>query len=235
MKIVSWNCNGALRKKLEYVNFLDFDILIAQECEDPKQSQDEKYRQWANNFIWTGKNKNKGIGIFAQSKIKLTPLRWDDDYAELFLPCRVDDVFNLIGVWTKYANSRKYQYIGQFWKYLQRNKTNFSASEILIAGDFNSNVCWDIQSREWNHSDVVKELDDLNIQSLYHLQANETQGEESSPTFFMQRNINKPYHIDYFFASPLFYTNEYSLDILDSNIWLEQSDHVPIVFEIKGH
>ena len=38
MNIITWNCNGALRKKIEQVDSLGADILVVQECEDPAQS-----------------------------------------------------------------------------------------------------------------------------------------------------------------------------------------------------
>ena len=63
MRLVTWNCNGAFRKKLELIDTLDADILVIQECEDPAQSI-PAYRSWAANYVWTGYGKNKGIGIF---------------------------------------------------------------------------------------------------------------------------------------------------------------------------
>lgn len=67
MKIVSWNCNGALRKKLDIVSALDPDICIIQECEDPVRCSDVSYRKWAQNYLWVGNNKNRGLGGFCKT------------------------------------------------------------------------------------------------------------------------------------------------------------------------
>ena len=136
-------------------------------------------------------------------------LDWSNKYEEhevnYFLPCRVNDQFNLLGVWAHKNNSPTFGYIGQFWKYLKINKINFQ--NIVIAGDFNSNSIWDIWDRWWNHSDVVKELQTIDIESIYHLIFQEKHGKESVPTFYLQINIDKPYHIDYIFGSRNLFTN----------------------------
>jgi len=229
MKIVSWNCNRKFREKFVKIQSLDADIFVVQECENPAETTNKNYRSWASNYLWNGTNEHQGIGIFARPEIELSLLNWDPDDLELFLPCRVNNSFNLVGVWTK-ANTRKYQYIGQFWKYLQKHKLSIANSETICVGDFNSNVYWDKPSRNWNHSDVVRELLEIGLESLYHIATGEEQGTETQPTFYLQKNIEKPYHIDYFFASSHFHSNEFNLEILDRDVWLENSDHIPIIY-----
>jgi hypothetical protein len=46
---------------------------------------------------------------------------------------------------------------------------------------------------------VVKELEELNITSLYHTYGNEIPEPEINPAFFLHKNLDKPYHIDYIF------------------------------------
>lgn len=229
MKVLTWNCNRAFRKKYHFIEQFDADILIIQECEDPARCKDASYQEFASNYLWIGTNKNFGLGIFAKDGIKLDMLEWDAGRLELFLPCRVNDEFNLLAVWTKHAVSPTFQYIGQMWKYLQEHKRSMAASDLLIAGDLNSNACWDVWDRWWNHSDVVRELEEIGLKSIYHHFHSETQGNESQPTFFMRKNIDQPYHIDYQFGSRAFYQAIQNIMIGKVDDWLEVSDHMPFI------
>ncbi len=235
MKIVTWNCNGALRKKFEHLKDFNADIFVIQECENPSEINHNEYNEWAKNHLWIGDTKNKGIGIFAKKEIELKKLNWSDNFKDHkvkhFLPCSVNNEFTLLAVWTHSNNSPTFGYIGQLWKYLQVNKDNLNKS--LIVGDLNSNKIWDKWDSWWNHSDVVKELSDIGIESLYHKYRNEEQGKESQPTFFLHRKINNPYHIDYIFGSKEFSTKLNKIEIGDSNIWLEISDHLPMICEFS--
>ncbi len=231
MRIVSWNCNGGFGRKFQLVESLAADIAVIQECGDPLHSAGS-YSGWTNNFLWTGKNKHRGIGIFARPGISLERLDWDSNALELFLPCRINDDFNLLGVWTKQANSPNFAYIGQFWKYLQIHKDKIAAAKTIVCGDFNSNKRWDEWDRWWNHSDVVRELEEIDITSLYHHIMHEEQGEESRPTFYMRRKSDKPYHIDYFFVPRPLLGKTIQLEIGSREDWLEHSDHVPLIVDI---
>lgn len=231
MKLLTWNCNGALRKKFDALQYFQADISIMQECENPAKSKDATYRAWANNSLWVGDNPHKGLGIFASPTIKLEKLDWKPLGLKYFIPCRVNNEFNLVGTWC-YGGSllQDYRYIGQLWKYLQLHKKKLGKA--IIAGDFNSNVFWDKPRRNWNHSDVVRELNTLGMKSMYHTFYKEDQGKETLPTFIFQKNVAKPYHIDYIFASQEIIQNVKTVSVGQPEPWLKMSDHMPVFCEI---
>jgi endonuclease/exonuclease/phosphatase family metal-dependent hydrolase len=67
---------------------------------------------------------------------------------------------------------------------------------------------------------------------LYHEYFNEEQGEEKSPTFYLQKNILKPYHIDYAFADRKTFDKVQSIEVGHKTEWLQWSDHMPILIEL---
>ncbi len=231
MKIITWNCNGAFRKKLEALAEYQTDIMVIQECEDPGRSKDAGYKSWATNYIWKGDNQYKGLGVFAGKNIQLQELDWDSSGLEYFISCRINGDFNLIATWCHGANKSKYKYIGQMWQYVQRHKSKFQTAVIL--GDFNSNAFWDKAGRNWNHSDVVQELKEVGIHSVYHNYFDEEQGKENKPTFYLVKNLNKPYHLDYIFASRELTDNYVNLSVGNPDQWLSLSDHMPIFCELR--
>lgn len=250
MKIVTWNCNGALRRKLAKADSLHADVLVVQECEDPALSI-SAYREWACNYLWVGESKNRGIGIFPRNghqvqKLdwnsgfsvpglfsKSTTLNWRTEDLRLFLPFTVDGEFTVLAVWTKGRSEEVFAYMGQFWKYLQIHRDDLSGPKTVIIGDFNSNVRWDKPDRWWNHSDVIRELVAMGIVSQYHRVFEEEQGKESKPTFYMQRNRHKGYHIDYAFTSSDLIEG-CKLEIGEYNDWISASDHVPLALYINS-
>jgi hypothetical protein len=226
MKLVSWNCNGALRNKLTALADRQFDLTIVQECEDPARSSSAAFKQWASNYLWVGENKNRGLGVFAADGIKLEAAPIDPGGLELFLPCRISDDLLVIAVWTRQADSPTFGYIGQLWKFIQ-----LAAATSMVIGDLNSNVRWDKWDRWWNHSDVVRELSGVGMESIYHHCRGVSQGAEPEPTFYLQRNPDKPYHIDYAFAPALWLPSS-AADVGSAAEWLEFSDHMPLFVTI---
>ena len=249
MKIVTWNCNGALRNKTDKADELNADVLVIQECESPAESTEE-YRKWAGDYLWIGTSKNKGIGVFSKNKTKVKKLewygefeipglssrnssvKWNSNELNLFLPFTVNDEFTLLAIWTKGSDKEVFSYVGQFWKYLQIHKSDLNKDNVIVLGDLNSNSCWDKPDRWWNHSDIIFELADIGIESIYHKKKSESQGQEKTPTFFMHKKNEKPYHIDYVFCSKNIMEHA-ELQIGEFHEWISTSDHMPLVLNLK--
>lgn len=206
MKLFIWNCQGGLRKKLDSIPN-DSDIIIISEC----SKADSK-----DAAIWYGDNDKKGIAVFSKYKITLI----EEPRFKYVLPLRVNGTFTLLAVWSQNMPHHRERYVGQIW-----GAVNYYDSDI-IAGDWNSNKIWDYKDRVGNHTDVVNYLAARNIHSAYHSFFNEYHGEESRPTFYLQRNRAKPYHIDYCFVSDRFEIA--SVEVLD----VQCSDHSPVVVKL---
>ncbi len=81
-----------------------------------------------------------------------------------------------------------------------------------------------------NLSDVINILRGKNLRSIYHEFHREDFGMESRPTFYMHHNQNKPYHIDYCFASSTFKANY--IEVGNFSDWIGKSDHMPIILSL---
>lgn len=222
MKIVSWNCNGAFRKKYDKILELDADIYVIQECE-LLDGIKGKLKNIVSNGIWEKGANKKGVLVFSTKNISLEKQEWDNYGMRVFIPILVNKSFTLVAVWTT-----KPAYIEEFyiWQLVNAKRIN---KELVIIGDFNSNAVWDKGHSERGHIKVVEMLKGKGLVSAYHFLTGEKQGEETKPTFYMYRKVEKTYHIDHCFINS---DKLKSYEVLDSS-WLDISDHVPIILNTK--
>ena len=80
-------------------------------------------------------------------------------------------------------------------------------------------------------TDSIKLLGEKDIFSAYHRKNDVEFGEEQDPTLFMYRKKDKPYHVDYCFASNYFLDKLVNMEIGKYDDWIEFSDHMPIITE----
>ena len=237
MKIIGWNCNGAFRKKNKNILSMNPDILVVSECECPEKLKLGKLTPEPNDLKWFGDNPNRGIGVFSYGNYSFELIKEYNPRFKIVIPLKVTnhvESFILFCVWTKENKYNKNAgYIGQVWYAINYYSNILFDYSSIIIGDFNSNKIWDRKRPLSNHSQVVDFLKSNEIESLYHLKYGEEQGQESSPTFLLQKNSKKPYHIDYCFASKDIFQKGYKIRIGLFDKWLALSDHVPLITEFN--
>lgn len=221
MRIVSWNCNGKFREKFKEIQKLNADIYVIQECENPANTNNPNYKNFANNYIWTGHNPNKGLGIFASESTIIQNNNWNSYCLRNFLSVKINNRFDLVAVWACKP------YIEEYYIYQSIHIDKYNSDTILI-GDFNSNQIWDNSYGDRNHSKTVSELNGAGLVSAYHFITGEKQGKEKQHTFYLYRHLDKGYHIDHCFINK---ANIKTYKIENKEIWLSYSDHIPIILE----
>lgn len=232
MKIITWNCNMAFRKKAHGILQFKPDIAVIQECEHPDKLIFNQNTPEPADLLWIGENKNKGLGIFSYSSFKLKLHKTYNPDLKLIAPVQVingQTSFMLYAIWANNPKDKDGQYITQVWKALAYYQKNIKKKNTVLIGDFNSNTIWDKPRRQGNHSTVVQQLGAKGIYSVYHRHFMQEQGKEQHPTHYLYRHQNKPYHLDYCFASSDIIHNLQSVEVGDFDSWKQYSDHMPLI------
>jgi len=222
----------AYRKKAGLIALQKPDIAIIPECEEPDRLKFTANIPSPNDVLWFGNNKNKGLGVFSYTDFTFQISKVHNPDFRTILPIHVKNKklrFTLFAVWANNPNDIKNQYIGQVWKAVNYYSSLLKKEKTLLVGDFNSNTIWDKPNRVGNHSTVVEYLEEKRIHSTYHKFHNQIQGQEKHNTLFMYRHENKPYHIDYCFASGDFIKKLSNVEVGKHMDWCNHSDHTPLI------
>ena len=265
MKIMSWNCNGDFRDKIKDIieensdTYVDADIYVIQECENPDEPL-PKYIEYkkiirdlvGKNYDWVGDIHYKGLGIFAKENIQIEKIETSGKFKN-FLAFRVNDSFNLLCVWAMGKDKEKglNPYVEMIHDFYDAN-TDLFDENLLICGDFNSNVKFnnhhkakDKSGNSKNHTNLDIKLNNKRLFSVYHKLTNEENGKETKATFYQTKHLNIPFYLDYLYAnqeiientSLTYYRKKLNkelpntFEILDHWKWISLSDHLPIIFE----
>jgi len=223
----------AFRKKAPYILAYKPDILVIPECENPERLNFGKSVKVPTDIIWHGSNPHKGLGVFSYNKdLKLKLLDVHNDEFRIVLPIEVTGgqyQFILFAIWAFNPLDQHYIYVGQIWKAIHHYESLLQNNNVILAGDFNSNVLWDKPGKRVNHTDLVSKLSSLNISSSYHSFFNIKHGAELHPTFYLYRHKRRPYHLDYCFASDSLIQKLEHVEVSSHRKWAKYSDHVPLV------
>jgi exonuclease III len=236
VKIIAWNCNMAFRKKAGHILEHKPDIVVISECEQPSKLKFDAGAALPTDIVWHGKNPNKGLGVLSYNGYTLELLDIHDPEIKTILPIALSKgrfKCILLAIWAYNTDDKDYTYIGQVWKAIHRYESLLKNRNVILAGDFNSNVFWDRPKKRTNHSMVVEKLSSHKIYSAYHKHFDLTDGQEAHPTYFLYRHEDKPYHIDYCFASAALIKKMESVEVGSYNQWSTHSDHKPVIINFK--
>jgi exodeoxyribonuclease-3 len=232
MRIITWNCNMAFRKKADAILAYQPDILVIPECECIENLVFAANTVKPTDVLWFGKNKHKGLAILTYNGLKLTLIDGHNPEMKTIVPIAVTGGnfdFTLFAVWANNPNDPDGQYVEQVWKAIHYYDNLLQPKRTVLSGDFNSNTIWDRPRRAGNHTSVVKYLEERGIHSAYHLHHEQVQGKEEHPTFYLYRNQTKPYHLDYCFVSGDIAMQLEAVEIGEYAFWTQYSDHVPLI------
>jgi exodeoxyribonuclease-3 len=228
MKILSWNCKMAYRKKADRILKLNPDLVVVPECENLGDKTSTR--------LWFGDNEKKGLGIFSYNTFEIEPYQGYDPSFRYVVPICVKGTaeFNLLAVWAMNdAKDVRKRYIGQIWLALNYYKELLDRPLIII-GDFNWNTIWDINPDYplcGTLTDVIRVLESKKIHRAYHTFFGEEFGKESRPTLYMHHDKEKPYHVDYCFASEDFELD--NVEVGEYQDWIKSSDHMPLIVSLR--
>lgn len=241
MRLVTWNCNMAMHRKLEALRSLAPDIAVLCECARPDiVAERAGLADLGAESVWIGANHHKGLAVLGFNRYRVA---LDPRYRALHryvAPVQVSGRrrFNLLAVWAQNFSAgitRKRQ-PGPLRLALRRYYEFLSEEPSVAAGDFNNNLIWDKPGWLMNFSHTVEVLAGLRLASVYHQVTGEAFGKESTPTIYWRdRTKDGPtYHIDYVFAPHLWLRKVRSIEVGRFEDWCgsKLSDHVPLIVDL---
>ena len=237
MRIVAWNCNMALDRKVEALLDLRPDIAVISECARPELLRTRSRRDWLPaHAVWIGRNPHKGLAVFAfngygvRSRTATIPISATSRRS--MSRGRHPSLCSPPG---KPGGLRKYR-LGPLRRALICYRALLTATPAIVAGDLTHNVIWDKPGWRGNHATSVRLMHELGLVSAYHAVRGEPHGQETTPTIYWRdRTRDGPtYHIDYVFLPQPWVGRIAALDIGAFEPWCGAglSDHVPVVVEV---
>ena len=243
MRIVAWNCNRALHRKIDALMTLRPDVAVISEAAKPERLATRAPELADASLVWIGKYPDRGLLLagFGTTVLELDRDRHDDGLCWI-APVSVsglpglDKPIHLLGVWAQNSGggNRRKDNPGPLRQALRRYDGFLRSAPAVVAGDFNNHVCWDKPGWPMNHVNAVRDLARLGLISVYHVARGVEAGNEPEPTYFQHYRATAGYHIDYVFMPEEWADRAFTLTVGRYQDWIElrRSDHVPLVLEI---
>jgi len=228
-----------LDRKLGALRSLRPDIAVLSEVSCPDILRSKLPELDRVPMVWVGDNVNKGLAIVSFGGDELI---LDASYRETnqyVAPVHVNgrNQFRLLAVWDH--NDRKEglnRRPGPLLRALQDSSEFCRHEHLVLAGDFNNHPRWDKPKGPNNMSEIIAQLTDRNLVSLYHQRSGLPFGAELQSTYWYWRRRDKRYHIDYIFVSKAVLKKVIAFEIGTYEDWCLSglSDHAPLIAEFDA-
>jgi hypothetical protein len=225
-----------LDRKLEALRSLRPDLAVLSEAACPEILRSKMPELGNLPIVWVGDNPNKGLAVvsFGGHELEL-----DSSYRETnryVAPIHIGgrNPFRLLAIWDH--NDRKEglnKRPGPLLRALQDSSEFCRHEHLILAGDFNNHPQWDKPNGPNNMSEIIRQLTDRDLISLYHHKSGLPFGSERQWTYWYWRRQDKRYHIDYVFVPKAMLQRVRAFEIGTYEQWCLSglSDHAPLVAE----
>ena len=236
MRIISWNCQGGYRKKIDNILELDPDIVVIQECESLERLRVFcKEKIPLKSFWFGGFYPHRGVGVFFYKDYQILSME-NNISIEFIVPMKIMNNFEfcLFAIWAMAplgedkGKSYTYQIEKTVKKYEGILKNNLS----ILIGDYNTpNIEKPVEKTGFM---VIEEFKKLEIFSAYHEYFEKDYGKHNQYTFYQHKKKEVKHMLDYCFASKSIIEKIRNVEIGKYEDWIEYSDHCPLIVEIDG-
>jgi len=234
LRIVTWNCNMALRLKFDRLLSLRPDVAVVQECADPRAAGDPGWRPDCAAFDWIGFNPDKGLGIFTFGDFKLARHAGYSETFALYLPVTISGgcCFNLLGVWSADPRRMPAGATNDPLAALRHYCAFLAAGPSFVAGDFNRLPQQIAAVGRGAGRSVVAELRSAGLTNADYAMSDASGQPALRRTHYHQRKFARGFVVDYIFIPASEAARLTAFEVGDPHDWITWSDHVPLVAEL---
>ena len=236
MRIISWNCQGGYRKKIDNILELKPDIVVIQECENL-----EKLRAFCQekiplkSFWFGGFFPHRGVGVFFYKDYQILSME-NNISIEFIVPMKIMNNFKfyLFAIWAMapLGEDKGKSYTYQIEKAVKKYKNILKNNLSILIGDYNTpNIEKPVEKTGFM---VIEEFKKLEILSAYHEYFEKDYGKHNQYTFYQHKNTEFKHMLDYCFASRSIIEKISKVEIGKYEDWIEYSDHCPLIVDIDG-
>ncbi len=231
MRILVWNINMAVHKKVALLHHLAPDIAILPECAAPEVIVAKCPEFTFTDVHWVERSRHKGLGVFSFGAVRLARSRSFDPRFAVCLPLRVTGPreFHLLAVWALNFHPASDATLPDALRFYRRF---LARRDAVVAGDFNNSVFWDRPGKRTNFMNVTASLTRLGLTSAYHAVTGESFAQERRATLWFLKRPQQGYHIDYCFVPRAWLSSSATVWVGQHPEWLQHSDHAPLVVSV---